>query len=133
MGRWGEELVFNMLRRALAVTEMRVNWVNEAGERFMPWDLELIRIDSPSNNAVDTYIEVKSSASLEKPFFEVSIAELEHARASASRYVIFRVVGVGSAGGAGVRVAALRDPLRHLQPGGSLSLLLATRVLTVGN
>mmetsp|Transcript_25372 Transcript_25372/g.84518 ORF Transcript_25372/g.84518 Transcript_25372/m.84518 type:complete len:120 (+) Transcript_25372:1014-1373(+) len=115
-----------MLRRTMTTAAsnaaMHVNWVNQREEQYRPWDIELARIDAPG--AVEMYVEVKSSTSLDKPFFEVSLAELEAARASSSRYLIFRVLGVGSPG---VRVAALRDPLRHLGPNGTLSLLLATR------
>ena len=119
VGVWGEKLVALMLTRAHAAAEtgFSVRWMNAEGERGLPHDIEIA-----SGDTIDSYIEVKTTRSEEKPVFEVSLAELDHARISRSAFVIYRVSGARSEG---ARVASLRNPAQHL--GAGLSLLMAQR------
>ena len=64
VGRWGEHFVFEHLCRAMPAAKVR--WVNSDAETGLPYDLTVV----PSASA-RVFIEVKTSAALRKPFFEV--------------------------------------------------------------
>lgn len=110
-----------MLSRAhqAAGSGFTVRWMNEEGETGLPYDLTV-----DHKGRIVSYIEVKSTTSDEKPFFEVTLAELDQARVTRSAYEIYRVFNAGSEN---TRIASLRDPVEHLSIGGGFSLLVAMR------
>ena len=118
VGRWGERVVRAELAQAheLAETGMEVTWVNEFGEKGLPYDVVVAK-----DGRVDSYVEVKTTKSDDKQLFEVTPAELDMARQMGSAYTICRIFGAGSL--FGVRMASLRNPAEHL--GGGLKLYMA--------
>ena len=112
VGRWGERTVAAELseKHALAETGMEVTWVNEYGEKGLPYDVVVAK-----DGKVDSYVEVKTTKSDDKQLFEVSPAELDMARNMGSAYMVCRVFGAGSV--SGVRMASLRNPAEHLGVG----------------
>ena len=68
----------------------------------------------------EVFVEVKSTASQSKPSFEISLREIETARALRERYEVFRVLGAGSSTPS---VAVLRG-LAELLERGALQLVV---------
>ncbi|KAK1945297.1 hypothetical protein P3T76_003830 [Phytophthora citrophthora] len=106
IGRWGEEYVFNQLKQQHSETEsnMTVQWVNEEEESGLPYDLTL----SVAGKVVE-YIEVKSTRTMEKGVFEISMNELDQAAIHGSTYSIYRVFNAGNA--ALCRVIRMKNPV----------------------
>ncbi|POM78787.1 LOW QUALITY PROTEIN: Phosphoserine aminotransferase [Phytophthora palmivora] len=106
IGRWGEEYVFNQLKQQHAETEsnMTVEWVNEKEESGLPYDLTL-----SSSGKVVEYIEVKSTRTMEKGVFEISMNELDQAAIHGSTYSIYRVFNAGNP--ALCRVIRMKNPV----------------------
>eukprot|EP00966_Prymnesium_polylepis_P265555 6134561-Prymnesium_polylepis.1 len=120
VGRWGEELVFEHLKQTVAPGR-RVTWHNEQLESGRPYDLSVSATGGAEGEAT-TYIEVKTSTALDKPFFEVSMGELEFAQRCGAAYHLYRVAGAGTTA---VTLACLPDPLRCVSSGaGSIALVL---------
>ena len=68
-----------------------------------------------------TFVEVKTTTSLTKPFFEVSLPELIFAQRAGAAYHLYRVSGGGTAD---VSLACMPDPVRCVSSGlGSLALV----------
>ena len=107
-GRWGERFVFEHLR--LSLPAARVEWINADTETGLPYDLTISSV-----GAERVFVEVKTSSARSKPFFEVSLAELDCARQNGGNYVIYRVTGAGSEH---VRLACLPNPVGCLTVGG---------------
>lgn len=104
IGRWGEEYVFNQLKRQHARNNVIVEWVNEKEESGLPYDLTL-----SSGGKVEEYIEVKSTRTMEKGAFEISMNELDQAAIHGSTYCIYRVFNAGNF--ALCRVVRLKNPV----------------------
>ncbi|KAG7391905.1 hypothetical protein PHYPSEUDO_003111 [Phytophthora pseudosyringae] len=106
IGRWGEEYVFNQLKQQHADSEsnMTVEWVNGKEESGLPYDLTL-----SSAGKVVEYIEVKSTRTMEKGVFEISMNELDQAAIHGSTYSIYRVFNAGNA--ALCRVIRMKNPV----------------------
>jgi len=85
MGRYGERLVYELLQRD-AAANYKVVWQNDIRESGLPYDLELIPIDSlqPDNEtksesrSLVRRIEVKTTLSSKQGFL-FSLAEIEEA------------------------------------------------------
>ena len=91
----------------------KVTWVNEEEEQGLPYDIlvaEEPRLGQDANKE-PLYVEVKSSTSLSKPLFEISLRELEFARRQGAAYSLYRVLG---ACGPAPQVIKLHDPSRGL-------------------
>ena len=112
-GRWGEQLVAWHLRETLASAE--VTWVNEEEERGLPYDIIVTELGGAIGSRNDSYVEVKATSSADKPLFEMSIAELEFARAHGAAYSLYRVFNANSEH---VRVLKLHNVARSLTNGG---------------
>jgi hypothetical protein len=112
-GRWGEQLVFRHLRETLASAE--VTWVNEEAERGKPYDIIVTEHGVAIGSGNDTYVEVKATSTAERPLFEMSVAELEFARAHGRNYSLYRVFNANSEH---VRVLKLDDVAGSLANGG---------------
>ncbi|KAG1699535.1 hypothetical protein DVH05_012945 [Phytophthora capsici] len=106
IGRWGEEYVFNQLTQQHTETEsnMTVEWVNKEEESGLPYDLTL----SVAGKVVE-YIEVKSTRTMEKGVFEISMNELDQAAIHGSTYSIYRVFNAGNP--ALCRVIRMKNPV----------------------
>lgn len=106
IGRWGEEYVFNQLKQQHAEEDsnMTVEWVNEKEESGLPYDLTL-----SSAGKVVEYIEVKSTRTMEKGVFEISMNELDQAAIHGSTYSIYRVFNAGNP--ALCRVIRMKNPV----------------------
>jgi hypothetical protein len=106
IGRWGEEYVFNQLKQqhAESASNLTVEWVNEQEESGLPYDLTL-----SSGGKVVEYIEVKSTRTMEKGVFEISMNELDQAAIHGSTYSIYRVFNAGNP--ALCRVIRMKNPV----------------------
>ncbi|CEG37945.1 phosphoserine aminotransferase [Plasmopara halstedii] len=104
IGRWGEEYVYNQLKRQYAESNTTVEWLNEKEESGLPYDLTL-----SSKSKVEEYIEVKSTRTMEKGVFEISMNELDQAAIYGSSYCIYRVFNAGNS--ALCRVIRLKNPV----------------------
>lgn len=105
VGRWGEQCVYEFLRRQAGADAastsnddgalLRVVWVNEHSESGLPYDIEIV------TGAGSTYVEVKSSAAADKDFCEISAAEMDCAREHEGddAYHLYRVAGAGGPDG----------------------------------
>jgi len=118
VGRWGEELCYEHLRRVCAGDSRGVvEWVNQDAESGLPYDITLTRPDGDV-----AFIEVKTTSAVEKPFVEVSVPELLFAQRTGAAYHLYRVFGAGTED---VSLACLQDPVNCVSSGGgSLALLL---------
>eukprot|EP00455_Lapot_gusevi_P046991 TRINITY_DN6283_c0_g1_i3.p1 TRINITY_DN6283_c0_g1~~TRINITY_DN6283_c0_g1_i3.p1 ORF type:complete len:240 (-),score=40.15 TRINITY_DN6283_c0_g1_i3:45-764(-) len=99
VGKRGEEIVFELLQVQYSDQPgVSVEWVNKSGETGLPYD---IRIDFDASEEVQEakslYVEVKSTKSHHKSFFELSSQEWEFAmhRRVDGNYEIYRVYNVG--------------------------------------
>lgn len=107
VGRWGEEYVYKQLADAHRdKPELRVTWVNEEEESGLPYD---IAVSSASTGAIVEYVEVKSTRTMEKGVFEISMNELDQAAVHGSTYSIYRVFNAGDA--ARCRVIRMKNPV----------------------
>uniref|UniRef100_A0AAV1UFX7 Protein NO VEIN C-terminal domain-containing protein n=1 Tax=Peronospora matthiolae TaxID=2874970 RepID=A0AAV1UFX7_9STRA len=106
IGRWGEEYVFNQLKQQQADNEsnLTVEWMNEMEESGLPYDLTL-----SAGNKVVEFIEVKSTRTMEKGVFEISMNELDQAATHGSTYCIYRVFNAGNS--ALCRVIRMKNPV----------------------
>ena len=103
----------------------QVSWVNEHEEKGLPYDISVVERDGGVSfgagqplqppTAHRCYIEVKSTTSLAKPLFEMSMAELEFAMQHGARHSLYRVLGACSPA---VRVLRLDDVARSIASGG---------------
>ncbi|KAF5820161.1 hypothetical protein HanXRQr2_Chr02g0085681 [Helianthus annuus] len=83
-GRRGEELAFNYYRnKGIKV----VKWVNEGSETRLPYDIEVCEDENPKE-----YIEVKTTDSRTKDWFEISVREWQFAVEKGESFSIARVV-----------------------------------------
>jgi hypothetical protein len=112
-GHWGEQLVAWHLRETLASAE--VTWVNEEEERGLPYDIIVTELGGAIGSRNDSYVEVKATSSADKPLFEMSVKELEFARAHGAAYSLYRVFNANSEH---VRVLKLHNVARSLINGG---------------
>ncbi|RLN47902.1 hypothetical protein BBJ28_00013535 [Nothophytophthora sp. Chile5] len=106
IGRWGEEYVYQQLKQQYSSsdTKLTVEWVNEQEESGLPYDLTL-----SSAGKVVEYVEVKSTRTMEKGVFEISMNELDQAAMHGSLYCIYRVFNAGNP--ALCRVIRLKNPI----------------------
>ena len=75
-----------------------MNWVNERDETGNPYDM-LVRVRDPDNptEVVELFIEVKSTMSDKKSFFEISSQEIKFAQEKREFYHLYRVFNAGDA------------------------------------
>lgn len=107
IGRWGEEYVYKQLAATHRdSSELSVTWVNEKEESGLPYDITL---SSATSGTVVEYVEVKSTRTMEKGVFEISMNELDQAAMHGSTYSIYRVFNAGDA--ARCRVIRMKNPV----------------------
>lgn len=102
-GRRGEEVAFKYyLRKA---NKNVVRWVNEDGETGLPYDIEVCDEENRKE-----YIEVKTTDSANKDWFEISVREWQFAVEEGECFSIARVVLSG--GDKTGRVTVFKNPAR---------------------
>eukprot|EP00906_Rhabdomonas_costata_P026500 RCo037726 len=89
--RWTEELVYRKVCELYG--EANVDWVNRSEEAGRPYD---IWVGSSQSDAAELFVEVKSTTSVTKHFFEISTAELDFLHGKGERYEIWRVYHAGT-------------------------------------
>jgi len=116
-GRWGEQFVYAYLKNKLEADadasggeekdQKRVVWVNEHEETGFQYDL---RIESASSGEVEAFVEVKTTQSKEKHYFEMSYREWTFAQKEGNRFVVFRV---SNAGKRDVELCSITNPFKQ--------------------
>ncbi|KAJ7565191.1 hypothetical protein O6H91_02G052100 [Diphasiastrum complanatum] len=104
IGHSGEAIVFQHLVSKHGIS--RVKWLNQDTESGAPFD---IIIDE--GTAQQEFVEVKTTRSLDKDWFEISVREWEFARQKGPRFTIFRVF-LGNSESSSARLLQLLDPAR---------------------
>ncbi|XP_076948183.1 protein NO VEIN-like isoform X1 [Bidens hawaiensis] len=105
-GRRGEELAFNYYKnKGIKI----VKWVNEARETGLPYDIEVCDDENRKE-----YIEVKTTDSKRKDWFEISVNEWQFAVKKGESFSIARVV---LSGDKQARVTVFKNPARLCQLG----------------
>lgn len=105
IGRWGEEYVYKQLVESHKDSaEIEVEWVNQHEESGRPYDITV-----SSSGKITEYVEVKSTRTMEKAVFEISMNELDQAAIHGSSYCIYRVFNAGNA--ALCRVIRMKNPI----------------------
>jgi hypothetical protein len=89
-----------------------------AAESGLPFDIDIV-----GSGGERTFVEVKATTAA-RNFFDVSLAELEHARRHGERYHIYRVFSAAD-GEPRLAVARICDPLAALTHGDERLLFLA--------
>ncbi|KAD5508905.1 hypothetical protein E3N88_16608 [Mikania micrantha] len=116
--RQGEELAFNYYKNMGGIKA--VKWVNEASETGLPYDIEVYDDENRKE-----YIEVKTTNTETKDWFEISVGEWAFAVKKGESFSIARVVLLGDKK---ARVTVFKNPAKLCRVG---QLKLA--VLTSGN
>jgi hypothetical protein len=121
VGRAGEAYVAQLLVTLPQYAGARICWHNRVKETGLPFDIDVRMGDER------TFVEVKTSTTV-RDFFDVSLAELEHARRHSKHYHIYRVFPAAEAEGSEPRlvVARIADPVNMLTQGDARLLFLAT-------
>ncbi|XP_076889132.1 protein NO VEIN-like [Bidens hawaiensis] len=105
-GKRGEELAFNYYKnKGMKV----VKWVNEASESGLPYDIEVCDDENRKE-----YIEVKTTDSETKDWFEISVNEWQFAVKKGEYFSIARVVLLSDKQ---ARVTVFKNPARLCQLG----------------
>ncbi|KAF1323435.1 Phosphoserine aminotransferase, partial [Globisporangium splendens] len=105
IGRWGEEYVYKQLVASHKDNgAVKVEWVNEHDESGRPYDITI-----SLGGKVTEYVEVKSTRTMEKAVFEISMNELDQAAIHGSSYCIYRVFNAGN--DALCRVIRMKNPI----------------------
>lgn len=84
-GRSGEEVAYQYLIKKYGAKE--VKWVNEDGETGAPFDM-IVRNESGKQE----FVEVKTTRSQDKDWFEISAREWEFAEVHGDLYTVLRVI-----------------------------------------
>ena len=93
VGRWGEEFVYGYLKKREHLPNGQricdIQWVNENNETGNPYDI-VVQLETET-----VYIEVKSTASVDKELIATSWKELKFAEGQAKNYHLYRVNNAG--------------------------------------
>ena len=98
---WGEQLVHSYLQQLLRDDDsnvVHVTWMNGATseqESGAPYDF-MIRVSDPQcEETVEEYIEVKSTRTDKKAFFEISSQQFQFAQDTKENFHLYRVFNAG--------------------------------------
>jgi hypothetical protein len=122
VGRAGEAYVTQLLTALPEYAGARIRWHNMLAESGLPFDIDIV-----CSSGERTFVEVKTTTAA-RHFFDVSLAELEHARRHGDRYHIYRVFPA-AAGELRLAVARICDPLTALTHGDARLLFLTAPLL----
>lgn len=94
-GKWGEILVYHYLLKQKDENShiMHVIWCNETAETGLPYDITVHCCDEQKEWVV--YIEVKSTTSDTKEFFEISSKQVLFAQEKKENFHIYRIFSAG--------------------------------------
>ncbi|KAJ9555632.1 hypothetical protein OSB04_010246 [Centaurea solstitialis] len=106
-GRHGEEIAFDFYSKKFG--KKAVKWVNEVRETGLPYDIEVCH----GENRIEC-IEVKTTDSRSKDWFEISVGEWQFAVEKGEFYSIARVV---LSGGKTDRVTVFKNPAKLCRNG----------------
>ena len=99
VGRWGEQLVYSYLTQAARDANSRivsVSWTNEDQETGEPFDFVVtMKNSSDPSKDLTVFIEVKSTSSDTKNFFEMSLQQIDFAREKTDAFHLYRVFNAG--------------------------------------
>ena len=119
IGRWGEQCVFEFLQeqaQSHPPGSVEIVWINENGNTTAPYDIEIRQhtsgVKESDRRTVVTFVEVKTTSSDQKDFFELSVPELQFAW---EHQVAFHLYRVFNAGKTDVRVRRLQNLAAHLE------------------
>ena len=122
VGRWGERCVYEFLLNQVKVLPSAENvdiiWLNEEANTTAPYDFEIRRHITGVNQEAEsktviTYIEVKTTSSDQKEFFEISVPELRFALEKKEALHLYRVFNAGKPGC--LRIRRLKNLASHLE------------------
>ena len=119
IGRWGEEYVFEFLQeqaRCDLSGSVEIVWINEKGNTTAPYDIEIRRNGvrgGDDRRPVLTYVEVKTTSSDQKDIFELSVQQLQFARAHQDAFHLYRVFNAGKP--KNVRIRRLQNLAEHIE------------------
>ncbi|MFS7985619.1 hypothetical protein Hanom_Chr11g01000621 [Helianthus anomalus] len=105
-GRRGEELAFNYYKN-MGIKVLK--WVNECSETGLPYDIEVCDDENRKE-----YVEVKTTDSKTKDWFEISVREWQFAVKKGDSFSIARFVLLGDKR---ARVTVFKNPARLCQLG----------------
>ena len=97
-GRWGEQLVYSYLVQSARHDPriISVTWINEDQETGDPYDIVVTTGSLQYPREVSTiYIEVKSTVSDTKNFFEMSLQQIHFACDKNDAFHLYRVFNAG--------------------------------------
>lgn len=101
-GRRGEEVAFNYYSKKVGIKF--VKWVNEVKETGLPYDIEVCDGENEKE-----YIEVKTTDSAKKDWYEISFREWQFAVEKGESFSIARIV---LSGDKTARVTTFKNPTR---------------------
>lgn len=119
IGRWGEEYVFEFLQEQVRCDlsgSVEIVWINEKGNTTAPYDIEIRRNGvrgGDDRRPVLTYVEVKTTSSDQKDIFELSVQQLQFARAHQDAFHLYRVFNAGKP--KNVRIRRLQNLAEDLE------------------
>ena len=90
IGRWGERLVFEYLKRKYPEKHIEVYWLNENCESGKPYDILVVEGEDKK------YIEVKSTTTDNREWFIVTENEWEFMLEKGEKFHIYRVYNAGT-------------------------------------
>lgn len=116
---WGEQLVKLYLERLAKNPRSDIRnviWMNEDQEAGTPYDL-ILEVDAADckKKTAQIFIEVKTTESSDKGFFEISAQEFEFALAEQQNYHIYRVLNAGKSDVKLKRLVNLAEKMKRKQ------------------
>ena len=94
---WGEKLVHSFLLqlRDKDADVRAVRWMNGEAESGAPYDFVVRTCDPQHREEVDVFVEVKTTRSRSKAFFEISRQQYDFALQHRHNYHLYRVFNAG--------------------------------------
>ena len=116
VANWGERLVHSFLQQLQqqeGADVVAVKWMNETDESGAPYDFRVTMCDPQNRETVDVFVEVKSTCTKSKAFFEISDRQYEFAQQQQHNFHLYRVFSAGDP--SQVRVIKLVNVAKLLQ------------------
>jgi len=104
-GRTGEEVAYQYLTKKYGAKH--VKWVNEDGETGAPFDMTV-----QNESGKQEFVEVKTTRSQDKDWFEVSAREWEFAQIHGDLYTVLRVIFPSAADKASFQIIRFSNPVQ---------------------
>ena len=112
VGKWGEEEVFLKFKEKYPAGENEMEWMNENGESFQPYDIHIKRNGTP-----DIYVEVKTTTSASPYLFEITGEQWNHARKCQAGEISgeYQICAVFKAGTDESSISVLENPVEEFK------------------